>query len=98
MRIPALIYLFGIPIKAAGTLSLLVSIPTVAGAALTDRRIGHLPNSAMLPALLMVATSIVGVIIGAEFVPTIDAATLKGILGVILILATVRMVTLAEIK
>src|SRR5262249_16177169 len=90
MRIPALIYLFGIPIKPAGTLSLLVSIPTVAGAAITDRRIGHLPNSAMLPALVMGGTSILGVMIGAEFVSAIDATTLKGILGIILILATVR--------
>jgi uncharacterized membrane protein YfcA len=96
MRIPALIYLFGVPIKPAGTLSLLVSIPTVVGAALMDRRIGHLPNSAIGPALLMGAASILGVLIGAAFLASTDARTMKGILGVILILATVRMATAAE--
>jgi uncharacterized membrane protein YfcA len=96
MRIPALMYLFDIPIKAAGTLSLMASIPTVATGAITDRRIGHLPNSALWSALVMAGGSIVGVFIGASFVATVDAAMLKGILGAILILATVRMLTAAE--
>ena len=93
MRIPALMYLFGIPIKAAGTLSLLVSIPTVAGAAVTDRRIGHLPNKVLAPALILAVASIVGVLVGASFVATISQQATKGVLGVILILATVRMAT-----
>ena len=93
MRIPALMYLFGIPIKAAGTLSLLVSIPTVAGAAATDRRIGHLPNTVLAPALILAVASIVGVLVGASFVATISQQATKGVLGVILILATVRMAT-----
>jgi len=91
MRIPALIYLFGIPIKPAGTLSLLVSIPTVAGAVATDRRIGHLPNTVLVPAMILAGASIVGVLIGAAFVPAISQEATKGILGLILILATVRM-------
>jgi uncharacterized membrane protein YfcA len=36
-------YPFAMPIKAAGTISLLVSIPTVAAGALTYRRLGHVP-------------------------------------------------------
>ena len=44
MRIPALLYLFGIPIVEAGTLSLAVSVPTVAAGAFTDRRIGRIPG------------------------------------------------------
>jgi uncharacterized protein len=91
MRIPALMYLFGIPIKPAGTLSLLVSIPTVAGAAVTDRRIGHLPNTVLIPALILAASSIVGVLVGAAFVTSISQEATKGVLSVILILATVRM-------
>ena len=98
MRIPALMYLFGIPIGPAGTLSLLVSIPTVAGAAATDRRIGHLPNSVLGAALYMAIASIVGVLIGAAFIPLLNQHTTKGILGVILILATVRMTTAVESK
>ena len=96
MRIPALIYLFGIPIKPAGTLSLLVSIPTLAGAAITDRRIGHLPNSALAPSLVMGVASILGVLIGAAFIASINTETTKGLLGLILILATIRMATAAE--
>src|SRR6185295_8955764 len=91
MRIPALIYLFGIPIKPAGTLSLLVSIPTVAGAAVTDRRVGHLPNAVLALALIMAVSSIVGVLVGAAFVAVISQEATKAVLGVILILATVRM-------
>jgi len=93
MRIPALIYLFGIPIKPAGTLSLLVSIPTVAGAAVTDRRVGHLPNAVLALALIMAVSSIVGVLVGAAFVAVISQEATKAVLGVILILATVRMAT-----
>jgi len=96
MRIPALMYLFGIPIKPAGTLSLLVSIPTVAGAAVTDRRIGHLPNAVIAPALILAASSIVGVLVGAAFVTSISQEAMKGVLGLILILATVRMSTAIE--
>jgi uncharacterized protein len=96
MRIPALMYLFDIPIKAAGTLSLMASIPTVASGAITDRRIGQLPNRALWSALVMAAGSIVGVFIGASYVASVDARTLKGILGAILILATLRMVATPE--
>jgi uncharacterized protein len=38
MRIPALMNLFGVPVVEAGTLSLAVSVPTVAAGAFTDRR------------------------------------------------------------
>ena len=57
MRIPALMYLFALPVKDAGTVSLLVSVPTVAAGAATYRRLGHVPNSmyilvvSMAPAL-----------------------------------------------
>jgi hypothetical protein len=34
MRIPALPYLFAMPVKIAGTISLMASIPTVAAGAL----------------------------------------------------------------
>jgi uncharacterized membrane protein YfcA len=44
MRIPALMYLFGVPVKEAGTISLIASIPTVAAGAFTYRRFGHIPS------------------------------------------------------
>lgn len=91
MRIPALLYLFAIPIKDAGTLSLLVSIPTVAAGAVTYRHQGHMPNSVLRIALLMGAGSTIGVFCGVVLLPLVDKHTIKGLLGAILMLATVRL-------
>lgn len=91
MRIPALLYLFAVPIKEAGTLSLFVSVPTVAAGAVTDLRIGRIPDRAFRIAIFMSAASIIGVLIGAALLPYVDRDTLKGILGVILLVATVRL-------
>jgi uncharacterized membrane protein YfcA len=91
MRIPALLYLFGVPIIEAGTLSLMVSIPTLAAGAFTDRRSGGLPNSVVRVALFMGVASAVGVLIGAAFLPYADRDLIKGTLGVVLLLATVRL-------
>ncbi len=92
MRIPALMYLFSVPIKEAGTISLLVSIPTVAAGALTYRRLGHLPGRALSVAVLMGAGSLIGVLIGASLLAVVDKHTIKGSLGVILLLATISLV------
>jgi uncharacterized protein len=88
MRIPALIYLFALPVKEAGTISLLVSVPTVAAGAFTYRRLGHLPNRVLVVALLMGMGSIFGVLIGASLLPLVDTHMIKGLLGIILLLAT----------
>jgi uncharacterized protein len=91
MRIPALLYLFGVPIVEAGTLSLAVSVPTVAAGAFTDRRIGGIPDTVIRLALIMAAGSTAGVLVGAALVPYADRHTIKAALGVILLLATVRL-------
>lgn len=88
MRIPALMYLFAMPIKQAGTISLLVSIPTVAASAVAYRRLGHIPNRVLAVAGIMGLGSVVGVLIGAALLPYVDQHVLKGILGAILLLAT----------
>lgn len=93
MRIPVLLYLFSIPIIEAGTLSLLVSIPTVACGAITDRRLGGLPNSALRVALIMGIASAVGVLAGAALVPYANRETIKGVLGAVLLIAAVRLDT-----
>lgn len=95
-RIPAFLYLFALPIKEAGTLSLAVSVPTVAAGAVTDRRLGHIPNSALVVAVLMGVGSIVGVLIGAALLPYLDRDAIKGLLGIILLLATVRLTATTE--
>ena len=51
--------------KAAGTISLLVSVPAVAAGAFTYRRLGHLPNQALGVVIMMAAGSIIGVLAGA---------------------------------
>jgi uncharacterized membrane protein YfcA len=91
MRIPALMYLFAMPITAAGTISLLVSIPTVAAGALTYRRLGHVPNRVLLIAIVMAGGSLAGVIIGTSLLPLVNKHVLKGILGIILLLATAAL-------
>lgn len=89
MRIPALMYLFGISIRSAGTISLLVSIPTVAAGALTYRRLGHVPNGVLPIGLALAAGSLAGVLLGVALLPHVDSHTLKGVLGGVLLLATV---------
>jgi uncharacterized protein len=91
MRIPVLLYLFGIPIVEAGTLSLAVSVPTVAAGALIDRRMGGIPNSVLQIAVVMGLASAVGVLMGAALVPYADRGTIKGALGLVVLLATVRL-------
>lgn len=88
MRIPALMYLFAMPVKVTGTVSLIASIPTVAAGAFTYRRLGHIPDRVLLLAVVMGVGSLIGVLIGAALLPLVDQHTLKGLLGAILLAAT----------
>lgn len=92
-RIPILIYLFNFDIVVAGTASLLVSIPTVALGFVKHHQMGHMNQGATIVAIIMGAGSIIGALIGSAYAAVIDEEILKVLLGVILILATVRMVT-----
>jgi len=69
----------------------MISIPTVAAGALTDRRLGGLPNAAVLIAVIMGVASAIGVVIGAGLLPYANRDLIKGTLGVVLLLATVRL-------
>lgn len=92
-RIPALIYVFGLDIVAAGTASLIVSIPTVASGFLKHHNMGHMDKSATAIAIAMGAGSVIGAFLGASYAGVVEKDFLKVLLGVILTLATVRMVT-----
>jgi uncharacterized membrane protein YfcA len=92
MRIPALMYLFAVPVKAAGTVSLIASIPTVAAGAFTYRKLGHIPNRVLVLSLVMGAGSIIGVLAGASLLPFVSKHTLKVMLGLVLLLATVCLI------
>jgi uncharacterized membrane protein YfcA len=89
MRIPALMYLFGYGVKEAGTISLLASIPTVGVGAVAYRRMGHIPNRALVVALFMAGGSLLGVLLGTSVLPLVNKHLLKGLLGAVLLLATV---------
>ncbi|MBO3753284.1 MAG: sulfite exporter TauE/SafE family protein [Candidatus Brockarchaeota archaeon] len=92
-RIPVLIYLFGFPVKIAGTVSLLVSIPTILAGFIKHWRIGHLNNYGVAIGLTMGFASVLGSYVGASFVTAASEGLLKMLLGIVLLLATVRMVT-----
>ncbi|MEM3789222.1 MAG: sulfite exporter TauE/SafE family protein [Candidatus Bathyarchaeia archaeon] len=92
-RIPALIYIFSLDIVAAGTASLLVSIPTVASGFLKHQNMGHMNRKATIIAIAMGVGSVLGAFIGASHAGVVEKDILKVLLGAILILATVRMVT-----
>ncbi|MGQ9640511.1 MAG: sulfite exporter TauE/SafE family protein [Candidatus Bathycorpusculaceae bacterium] len=92
-RIPALIYLFSFNIVAAGTISLLVSIPTVATGFVKHKNMGHTNRNASVIAIVMGAGSVLGALIGASYAGVVDENILKMLLGAILVLATVRMLT-----
>ena len=91
--IPSFVFAFGVPIKLAGTASLLVSLPTVAvgiarywrHGAFTDRRA---LRETVLP---MAAGSVIGAIIGGLLLGAIPGEVLKLGLGVILIASAIRV-------
>ena len=89
--IPALMYLFAVPIATAGTLSLLASIPTVGAGAITDWRLGQLRRDAWIAVGLLAVPSIFGVLVGAYFVPVVDRRILTAIFGAVLVASSVRL-------
>ena len=91
MRIPALMILFALPVKAAGTVSLLVSTFTVGAGGAAYRKLGELPNRYLPTALILAAGSAVGVLIGVSLLSRVDSHSLKGILGGVLLLAAVAL-------
>ena len=92
-RIPILMFLFGMDIKLAGTTSLLVSIPTISSGLLKHQRMGHMNSYGVIVAGSMGIATVIGSYMGASLAAEAPESTLKIILGLILILATIRMIT-----
>jgi uncharacterized membrane protein YfcA len=92
--IPTLIA-FGIGIKLAGTLSLLISLPTILVG--LWRQAAHQPSSGGQEitqlALPMSAGSVCGAVVGAMLVSYVDGAAIKLLLGCVLIVSSVRIGT-----
>lgn len=91
--IPTLILVFGVPIKLAGTASLLISILTIAVGVVKYYRIGYYDDRADLTGLVlpMGIGSILGAITGGLMMGFISSEALKLLLGVILMVSAVKM-------
>ncbi len=91
--IPTLVFAFGVGIKAAGTASLLISLPTVAVGVLRHRRLGSFADRADLTRTVapMGAGSVIGAVAGGFLVGVVAASVLKFVLGVILVVSAVRI-------
>jgi uncharacterized membrane protein YfcA len=90
--IPTLIFAYGVDVKAAGTASLLVSLPTVVvGIVRYAQRGAYTRQSFAATVAPMGAGSIIGAIIGGLLVGIVSAHVLKAILGLVLIGSAIRM-------
>ncbi|MDW8398362.1 MAG: sulfite exporter TauE/SafE family protein [Acetobacteraceae bacterium] len=85
--IPALVFVFGLGIREAGSASLLVSLPAVAVGVWRHARGGGYGDRAMLARIgaPMAAGSVAGALAGAALLPFAPAAALKLLLGAILL-------------
>jgi len=92
LRIPVFMYFFNMPIKVAGTASLLVTIPTVATGAVKHTRMKHVSRGVVIICVAMAIPSAVGAVIGGRLALAAGEAFLKALLGTVLLLATVRIV------
>ncbi len=91
--IPTLIFAFGAGIKAAGTASLLISLPTVAVGVFRHARLGAFSERRDLTETVapMGVGSVIGAVAGGLMVGLIPAAALKLALGAILIFSAVKI-------
>ncbi len=92
-RIPILIYVFNFDVVIAGTTSLLVSIPTTATGFFKHNMMRHTSKNVIILAVVMGISSVTGALIGSTYVVIISKEILKMMLGIILLLASMRMVT-----
>ena len=91
--IPALALLFAVPIKAAGTLSLLISIPTILVGLARHRARGAFAGLSDLRHLIVpmaIGTSLGG-IAGGAMVVFVPAGAVKLLLGCVLIASAVKV-------
>jgi len=83
-RIPILMYLFGYPIKIAGTISQLVSIPTIAISASKHNSYGVIGKRTIRIALIMGIGSLLGVLLSGIFLLQIPDIYINSIFIIIL--------------
>lgn len=91
--IPTLVFAFGVDIKAAGSASLVISVPTIMMGLWRQRASGLRLTSDELTDLVlpMSAGSVVGAVGGAMLVAFVPGSSLKGVLGLVLVGSAVRL-------
>jgi uncharacterized membrane protein YfcA len=91
--IPTLVLAFGVPIKAAGTLSLLISMPTMVVGLARHRALGGVHGVAGVARVVipMALGTVAGSATGALLVVLVPAGAVKVVLGVVLIASALRV-------
>ncbi len=90
-RIPALLIIFGIGIKIAGTANLLISIPTVLAGFIKHKKLDHLDKRSLRISLLMGINSIIGAYIGADLFHSASEEVLLKILSFLMLGVGIKM-------
>ncbi len=85
--IPTLVFGYGVPVKAAGSLAMIISLPTVLTGIVRHARHGAFGDRAVLVQVIvpMAIASAAGAVIGALLAATVAAGAIKVLLGVLLI-------------
>ena len=85
--IPTLVFGYGVPIKAAGSLSMMISLPTVVAGIVRHVRFGAFAESAIVRGVIlpMGIGSVVGAICGGLLAGLVSGAIIKTMLGFLLI-------------
>lgn len=93
LLIPTIVLLYGLDVKLAGSLSLLVSLPTMVAAFARYSRDGSFAvvREHAAFALLMAAGSICGAFVGGQFLTRVSGAALLPLLAAILVLSAWKM-------
>jgi uncharacterized membrane protein YfcA len=93
--IPSLVLIFGVGVKEAGTASLLISSVTIAVGLLRYWRQGRYHGYHDLTGIMapMGLGSLIGSMLGAAMIGVVSAEVLKGILGLVLIFSSLKMLS-----
>ena len=91
--IPTLVFAVGVGIKEAGTLSLVISLPTILTGLWRHRRHGlALRREDLLELVIpMGSGTLVGAVLGGALVPYVPAAAVKAVLGAALIASALKV-------
>lgn len=85
--IPTLVFCYGVPVKAAGSLAMIISLPTVLTGIVRHARHGAFSDRAVLVQVIlpMAVASAVGGVIGALLAADVPSGAIKALLGLLLI-------------